>query len=1251
MASEVPARTADYRCKGILNRETKDLKRGMGMKIQITAIRKVFTRAYPLVLLAFGFCASMQSMAQSGVAPTLAPNRLITASIDEADLATLRGSTLPAIKGQTSEEVAPDDFKLDRMMLQLKRSAAQDAALKRLLNDQQNPKSPSYHRWLTPAQFGAQYSANAQDITAITNWLESHGFTIESVAKGRNIIQFSGTQAQLRSAFHTEMRGYTIRNAHHWANASDAQIPAALAPAIAGIVSLNDVPIHSNHTNPILLRKDAQTGKFVKAGQWMPATAGSAAGAFAPSPQYTIDRSGQVYHLVGPSDFAAIYNLQPLWNAGLDGAGQNIAITARSNINTADVDAFRAEFGLPAKKLNVILVTGVDPGLQRETGDESETALDVEWSGAVARSATIDLVVSPSTNTTDGTVTSEQYIIDENIAPVLSVSYGACEFDLQTSGNQFYNEMWEQAAAEGITVVVAAGDDGPSTCDAADTTIEPYEVTGLNVSGVASTPYDVAVGGTDFKTFATAPGEGWNDTNDPTSLASATGYIRESPWNNSCESPEILSYLNALGVSDPTNAALCQDQNETTYGNFQGGGGGQSNCIASTNPNQESSCTAGYPKPSWQSILPGTPSDNVRDLPDVSLFAANGAFNSVLPYCQSDALPPGYTCATDPEIAGGTSFAAPAFAGVMAIINQKVQSSQGLANYLLYKIAAQEYGNAGQLAACDASAVVPGNNCSFYDITEGNINVPCGQADCTFQGGGLDGIGWSAVPGYDMASGIGSVNIANLADAWSTAAANMLSSQTTLALPATSPYGVPLSAKISVVAAPPGTGTPTGTVLIQLDGAVFSAPADLSTGAVSLPLPAISAGAHQVIATYGGDANFDGSVSSASTLTVSKASTALALSATRTAAVEGQSVTLSAIIQVTTNGNEPTGTVSFTDTTSSTLLGTAEVSSGGGSNGQAVALATLTLPASALASGSNAIAAAYTGDANYAASSSTSSVNVAYSIPFSVAISPAQLQLSAANATGAITINVTPAAGTTLQPSSLNFGCAGTLAPGVSCSFSPSTLNASTGTISSTLTVQVNTSQISPAALPADHAKGRLELIAFSGLGGFMLIALIGKRDRLKLFTVLCIATAAFGIWGCSGGSNSKSAPSKAGPGATTTALTASSLTPAFGSAVTLQASVSSASAGSTPTGAVTFFDGSSALGTMNLASGSASFSSSSLSLGSHAITAKYSGDTGDASSISAAANVDVTYSTNLTVTVGNGSGSSVSQNLPVTVQ
>ncbi len=1229
------------------------------MKTQMMAIRRVLTMSSPLVLLVFALYVSVQSVAQTGATPTFAPKPLITAAIDETRLVTLKGGTLPAVKAHPSEEVAPDDLKLDRMMLQLKRSSAQDAALKQQLNDQQNPRSPQYHRWLTPEEFGEQYGATSADIATVTNWLQSHGFTIDVVAKGRNIIQFSGTQVQLRSAFHTEMRGYTIRNAHHWANASDIQIPAALSPAIAGIVSLNDVRIPGSHTDPVLLQKDTKTGKYTKVGQWE-TKGGSASVAGSPAPQFTTVQSGVVYNLVGPQDFATIYNVQPLWNAGLDGTGQTIAITARSNVNPADIDAFRTEFGLPAKKLNVILPTGVDPLTAAQTGDysdEGETDLDVEWSGAVAKGATIDLVASPSSITTDGTEISEQYIVDQNLAPVLSVSYGTCEFFLLASGNQFFNEMWEQAAAQGITVVVATGDTGPSTCDVYYEGDEAYEITGLNVNGLASTPYNVAVGGTDFKTFATAPSEFWNATNDPATLASAQSYIPESPWNDSCESSELLSYVNALGASYPNNEALCQDLTQSTYQNFEGGGGGQSNCIASTNPLDESTCMGGYPKPSWQGILPGTPADDVRDVPDVSLFAANGLFYSMLAYCQSDELLVGYTCATDPQAAGGTSFAAPSFAGIMAIINQKTQSSQGVANYLLYKIAAQEFGNGSQLAACNASTAASGNVCSFYDITEGNDNIQCDEADCTSQGGGPDGVGWSAATGYDLATGIGSVNAYNLVNAWSTAASEMLPSQTTLTIPATAPYGSSISAHVSVGAAPPGTGAPTGPVQIQVDGAAFSAPSELSAGAATLPISAASVGTHQIVATYGGDATFDKSNSIASTLTVSKAPSTVALSVTGSAVIEGQSITFTAAVQVTTIGNQPTGLVTFTNNTTNTVLGTSTVNSMTNPNsGQTLTEATLTVAANVLAGGSNAITATYLGDENYAASSSNS-VNEMYSTPFSMAIAPAQLQIIAATSiTGTVSVSLTPAAGTTLQASDFNFECAGAIASSVSCSFSPATVNSSNGTINSTLTVRVNTSQITPSSVPADHPNGRLEAVAMSGLAGFMLTFLFSKsgRKRMNLLAVLFCVTVGFGIWGCGGSHSAPVAPPNAGPGATTTTVTPSSLTPAVGSSVTVNASVTPASAGgngSAPTGTIAFFDGLNPLGTINLVNGSASFSSNTLSLGLHSMTAKYNGDTNDASSTSQAANVDVTYATSLTVRVTDSSGAVAAANLPVVVQ
>ena len=1226
-------------------RNNKNLKRGMGMKLQMTAMRRVFTAALPIVLMASVLCVSVKSKAQAGAAP--AP--MLTKAIDESRLVTLKGSVLPAVRSQASTEIAPDSLQLSRIMLQLKRSDAQAAALKRQLDDQQNPKSPSYHRWLLPEEFGAKFGAAPEDIATITGWLESHGFTIDSVARGRNIIQFSGTQSQLRSAFHTEMRGYTIRNAHHWANASNVQIPEALAPVVAGIVSLHDVPIQAAHTDPVLLHKDPSNGKFMQAGKWTPSATGVSHGSGA-APQFTYNTTTQQYYILAPYDFATIYNLLPLWNAGLDGTGQTIAITARSNVNPADIDAFRTQFGLPQKKLNVILPTGVDPGTAAVTGDvgdEGETDLDVEWSGAVAKGATIDLVATPSTATTDGTNISELYIIDENLAPVMSVSYGTCEQDLQTSGNLFFYEIWQQAAAQGITVIVASGDALATTCDQDLAGTDPnFTIGGLTVNGLASTPYNVAVGGTDFKSYTTFPGQFWNSTNDPVTLASAESYMPESPWNNSCANSEVLSYLNATGSNYANNQAVCADQSLSLYQNFAGAGGGASNCIVVDNQG----CHGGYPKPSWQSAIPGDPSDNARDIPDVSLFAANGVFGSLLPYCQSDVLRSGYTCATAQEGAGGTSFAAPSFAGIMAIVNQKTQSTQGLANYSLYKIGTQQFSDSAQAAACNASTETSGNTCAFNDITEGDNRAPCQSGT-----GCVNGIvGWNAGAGYDLASGIGSINAYNLVNAWSAVSASLQPSLASLTVPATTSYGASFTAGVAVTAAPPATGTPTGSALIQVDGQAYSLATDLNSGNASVPVPVLPVGTYQVVAAYSGDAIFHGGDSAPATLTVAKAATALALSSSSPVVAQGQNITLVAAVQVTSTGNPPTGSVTFTSSTGKTVLGTRNVVSATDPiSGQSLSTATLSVPASALNTGANTFTASYTGDGNYIASSSNS-LSATYTDPYALAIAPATLQLAAAaNASGTVTVNVTPSSGIALQASNLTFGCAGTLAPGVTCSFGPATVNSSTGVASSTLTVKINTSQIPPASAPADHPAGRLQLIALSGMVGFGFTFLLGRpgKRRLRMLVLLAGATLASGLWGCGGSRHTTITPVKSGPGATTTTLTPSSLTPAAGGVVTLSASVAPAKAGIIPTGTITFLDGSNSLGTVSLVNASASFSSNTLPLGVHAMTAKYSGDTGDAASVSAVANVDVTYTTNLTITVSDSSGANVAASLPVTVQ
>src|SRR5271168_5272711 len=361
---------------------------------------------------------------------------------------------------------------MDRMMLVLKTTPAQGAALETLLAQQQDRSSPNYHKWLTPQEFGAQFGASDADIQKITSWLQSQGFQIDNVANGRNVIQFSGNASQVQSAFHTAIHKYTINSQDHWANSSDPSIPAALMPAVTGVASLNNFPRKAAHKLAGTFRRDA-------AGQLKSV-----------SPEFTYaggcqGTTGTACYGLAPSDFATIYNVLPLWNAGITGTGQTIAIISDSDVNPADLTNFRSLFGLPAATFTRTYTPGFsssNPGIQScgadapptSNGDECEAALDVQWSGAVAPGATINLVISGSTTTTFGGDTSAEYIIDNNLAKIIGYSYGECEFGLGTAGNAFYGGSpiakdsvgeWAQAAAEGITVVVSTGDNGSTACD------------------------------------------------------------------------------------------------------------------------------------------------------------------------------------------------------------------------------------------------------------------------------------------------------------------------------------------------------------------------------------------------------------------------------------------------------------------------------------------------------------------------------------------------------------------------------------------------------------------------------------------------------------------------------------------------------------------------------------------------------------------------------------------------------------------
>jgi hypothetical protein len=806
---------------------------------------------------------AQQTPSQQGAVPPR-----ITQPVDEANLVTLKGNTHPLARPQFDLGPAPANLPLNRMLLVLSRSPEQETALQALLDQQQDKFSPNYHNWVTPEQFGQQFGPADQDLQAVTSWLQTHGFQVSRVSKGRVVVEFSGTASQLQEAFHTEIHKYAVNGEEHWANSSDPQIPAALAPVVTGVASLNGFPRHPMiHIDGTFSRSKA-TGK-IESVKPLLTTPGGGCGV-----------SGNCYGL-GPFDFATIYNVSPLWTATtpIDGTGQTIAIVGETDINPQDVTAFRTFFGMPAPNLNVVY-DGPDPGIL--TDEETEADLDVEWSGAVAKGATIDFVVSAATETTHGIDLSAEYIVDNNLAPVMSESYGECELGIGTSGNQFFSQLWQQAAAQGITVFISAGDNGSAGCDNFDATTRPAPSEyGLQVSGYASTPYNVAVGGTDFND-ALNPTLYWRSTNAATTQESAISYIPEEAWNNTCTNGIFAS----LGYT--ANAQTnCNNAQLVNFVSTIGGSGGKSACTISSGQ-EPSTCSGGYAKPSWQTGS-GVPSDRARDIPDVSLYAAGAGSPSGAGYivCQTDATSGSSCDQTNPNtqflLVGGTSAASPSFAGVMALIDQKTASHQGNANYVLYKLAAQ----AG--ATC-TSAPTPASTCVFYDIPAGSTNaMPCASessSTCVVSTPGdefgvLSGYGTTA--GYDLATGLGSVNAYNLVNQWSNVKFSASSTSLTIS---TGASGVTHGASVNFtinVKAQTGTAVPTGLVSLIADagtgpsGQVDVGTFTLASGTCSgSPCATVSGSTnllpggikYNVFAHYPGDGTFGASDSTPQQVTV-----------------------------------------------------------------------------------------------------------------------------------------------------------------------------------------------------------------------------------------------------------------------------------------------------------------------------------------------------------------------------------------------
>jgi hypothetical protein len=942
----------------------------------------------------------------------------ITANVDESSLTTLKGNVPQRARAQFDQGEAPGSTQMTHVSLVLQRSSEQQAALDAYLAELQDKSSPNYHKWLTPVQFGKLYGPADSDVAALVAWLEGHGLKLETVSLGRTSIAFSGTVSQVEEAFHTTIHSFAVNGEQFYSNTTDPQIPVALAPVVKGVANLNTI-----HPKPQSVQGNA--GKFNPQSKRLEAASGV-------TPDLT--NTGPDFLWIVPGDAATIYDTPNSFNGNFSsgtsytGAGVNIGVGGDATITASIVQSYRSVFegNSTAPILNYCTSSNTcssTPGGGYDKDDADEAYIDTELSGGMAPGAAIYYYASSDL------ITGIQAALDANIVDIFSLSFGDCEADMGTSGNAQLNSLWEQAASQGIAVAVSSGDSGSAGCD--DSFTQTTAQGGLAVSGFASTPYNIAVGGTDFyalnssfTTYVTTTNEG-TSANNYDYYRTALKYIPESTWNDSSTSDTTISAdIPVTGTVDGVNQA-----------NIVAGSGGAS---------------AVYSKPSWQTGT-GVPADGKRDMPDVSLMAGNGYDPATWVVCTADTTKyEGQTVTEDCENQsdgyfffvgyGGTSTAAPTMAGILAIVEQKTGGRLGQAAAELQELY-NLYGSHGSLIFHDQNKV-------------GNNSVPCsnGSPNCELDTAGYyfeSGYNTNISGGYDLATGLGSVDATQLVNYWGSSSGTAAATVTATPTPNPVTTVEALSVPVTVTG---GSGTATGTV--TLSGGGYTSTAETLVGGdytFSVPAGALAIGDDTLTITYSGDTNY-----AAKNITTSVQVNGL----TATVAVNqpaginsNQSVTVTGT--VSGSGGTPTGTVTLT---------------GGGYTSQATALSgggySITIPANTFTSTETVtLTVTYNGNTIYDAGAyGTTMLGVTYVVVLTptVTVTPASNSIDssqslnvtvAVSGTGATpTGTVTLTGGGIAPPIVQTLGSGGCTAALCTFTIPPNSLNSTLGGKSDTLT-------------------------------------------------------------------------------------------------------------------------------------------------------------------------------------------------------